>query len=291
MKMTNRRLSSFYPLSSLDGKNNYKRFVRIDKDGSILERVYLDVPDQSERERLICIHYLRHIAHHFLNENIGINFISRDNPWDFSIELSSGQIFNLEITSIADMPKHFLINKSEERFKKWKSKDLIPFHELEKINFLFPDDRLSEQISIMKESGISDSEYVKNPFKDAAGHIFLSNMPETSVSLENLVKDAIAKKASKRHSQKEKTVLIIDNRTSLFEISDYVRAASSLSSYFNSLPFPEIWFYTGYCSDNDGNNAEFSFAPFKVTDKQSDELNKMSTSNEIDKDGKFVWQG
>lgn len=289
--MTNRRLSSFYPLSSLDGKNNYKRFVRIERDGSIIERVYLDVPDPSERERLICIHYLRHIARHFLNEDVGINILARDKPWDFTLELSSGEIFNLEITSIADIPEHFLINKSEERFNKWKSQDLIPFYELEKIYGLFPDDALSEQISTMRESGISDTDHVENPIKNDAGNIFLSNMPETSVLLEDLLKNVLAKKANKRHTQKERTVLIVDNRTSLFEISDYLVAASSLSSYLNSLPFPEIWFYTGYCSDNDGNNAEFSFAPLKVTDIQSGYLQEMSSSKNLDKNGKFVWQG
>lgn len=289
MEMLQRRQSSFYPVSGLDDKNNYKRFSRIERDGSIVERVFLDVPDPSERELLICMHYLRHIARHFLKEDVGLNILARDNPWDFSLELSTGDVFYVEITSIADMSKHFSINKSEERLNKWRSENLIPLHELEKLNWLFPDKGVEELVSTYKESGISDGDYVENPFRGEGTYIFLSSMPETSVSLEELIKDAIAKKERKGHSHKEKTVLIIDNRTSLFEISDYVMAANSLSEYCNSLPFPEIWFYTGYCSDNDGNNAEFSFAPLKVTDKQRIDLQKISASKEIDEDGKFVW--
>lgn len=91
--MAQSRQSSFYPVSRLDNKNNYKRFSRIERDGSIVERVFLDVPDPSERERLICMHYLRHITRHFLKEDVGVNILTRDNPWDFSLELSTGEFF------------------------------------------------------------------------------------------------------------------------------------------------------------------------------------------------------
>lgn len=114
-------------------------------------------------------------------------------------------------------------------------------------------------------------------------------MPETSVSLEELIKSAIVKKERKRHLNKEKTVLVIDNRTSLFEISDYVHAAESLSEYCDSLPFPEIWFYTGYCSDSDGNNAEFSFAPLKLNDMQIMDWESITSSKKSDGDGKILW--
>lgn len=287
--MTQSRQSSFYPVSKLDDKSNYKRFVRIERDGSLVERVFLNVPDPSERERLICLHYLRHITRHFLKEDVGVNILARDNPWDFSLELSTGSFFYLEITSIADMPKHFAINKSEERLDKWRSEALIPLHELEKLSRLFSDKRVERLVSVYKDSGNSDDDLVDNPFVEGGERIFVSNMPETSVSLEELIKSAITKKERKRHLNKENTVLVIDNRTSLFEISDYVHAAESLSEYCDSLPFPEIWFYTGYCSDSDGNNAEFSFAPLKLNDKHIMDWERISSSERVDKDGKVVW--
>jgi len=62
-----------------------------------------------------------------------------------------------------------------------------------------------------------------------------------------------------------------------------------LSDYCHALPFPEVWFYTGYCSDNDGYNAEFSFAPLKLNDEQIKGWGRISSSKEVDKIGKLVW--
>ena len=114
-------------------------------------------------------------------------------------------------------------------------------------------------------------------------------MPETNESLKNIIENVIQKKEKKNHSEKETTVLVIDNRTSAFEISDFHVAARELSVYCESLPFPEIWFYTGYCSDNDGSNAEFSFAPIKVTNPQEVILEKIAGSGLVDTSGKVVW--
>ncbi len=105
--------SGFNPVASLDDKRNYKRFYRIESDGSIVERIFLDVPDPSHREHLIFLHYLKHLAKIFKNQAIGINLLGRDNPWDFRIELSTDEVFNIEITSIADSSKLFEIQKEK----------------------------------------------------------------------------------------------------------------------------------------------------------------------------------
>jgi hypothetical protein len=287
--MTKIKKSSFYPVSSLDGKNNFKEFKRIERDGSIIERVFLDISDPSKREEIICLHYLRHIGRHFYDESFGVNILSRDCPWDFKVELSLGHTFNLEITSIADMNEHFIINKREERFNQWKYEHEIPLHELDKLNRLFPNDTTKRIIDSLYASGKSENDMVKNPIKGCETNLFLSNMPETNESLKNIIENVIQKKEEKNHSEKETTVLVIDNRTSIFELSDFHVAARELSVYCESLPFPEIWFYTGYCSDNDGNNAEFSFAPIKVTNPQEVILEKMAGSGSVDTSGKVVW--
>ena len=70
-----------------------------------------------------------------------------------------------------------------------------------------------------------------------------------------MIKDAIESKEAKNHPEKENTVLIIDNRTLVYEYSDLHTASKLLSEMCNRSPFKEIWFYTGYASDYDGNNA------------------------------------
>lgn len=87
------RRSDFYPVKSLRDKHNYERFFRIERDGSIRETVHLDCPDVSHREQLICWHYLRHLVRHFVRENVGVTELGRDCPWDFKLQLSTGQVF------------------------------------------------------------------------------------------------------------------------------------------------------------------------------------------------------
>lgn len=281
------RKAHLFPVGDPEGQPNSKRWIRIESDGSRTERIFLDVPDISHREKLICIHYLRHMARHFCDERIGVNIVGRDAPWDFRLELSTGREFIVEITSIADNAKHFEVNLAEERLAKWRGVAKIPFHELKKLSELFP---LSEMPAIVQEhsrSGTSAGSLIDSPLKDQRSQLLLSTIPEPAESLAEQIRSAVSKKASKRHSGKEETVLIVDNRTSAFDIPDYAAAATSLETFLASLPFPEIWFYTGYYSSNDGAHAEFSFAPLKITEEQREVLERMS--GHVDEHGRFIW--
>lgn len=232
---------------------------------------------------------MRHVVRHFYTEEVGLNIASRDAPWDFGLELSTGERVNIEITSITDVTQNFKTLKSEERYVKWKNEKKIPFHELKKLSFLFSRSSLSDEVESLKKNGLNNKDMVDNPIYGESTTMFLSNMPESKVPLSEILKEAIDKKASKKHSEKEKTVLVIDNRSYLFEMDDFYLAAEELSAYCASQLFPEIWFYTGYFSDENGSNAEFSFAPLKVTPQQSKILEKMAGSKNVDECGKYVW--
>ena len=110
-----------------------------------------------------------------------------------------------------------------------------------------------------------------------------------SLCLDTYPKGIIAKKKiDKKHQDKEQTVLIIDNRTAAFDVPDYRAAAELLQPFLDTAPFPEIWFYTGYCSDDDGNRVEFSFGPLKITSEQEPILEEMASRSNFD-DGRVVW--
>lgn len=273
----------------MDGRHNFKRVFRIEKDASVTERIFLDVPDPAQRELLICLHYLKHITRVFLDESVGVNILSRDAPWDFKLQLSTGRIFNLEITSVADGPQHFELNKREERLAKWGVVASIPLHQLEKLNSLFPNEKIEKQILKHKANGVTANGLVDNPLQSTQTRMMLSNLFEPVDSLENQIKSAISKKIEKNHSEKEQTVLIVDNRTSAFDVKDYFAAVEALESFIESTPFPEVWFYTGYCSDNDGNNAEFSFSPLKATSDQRIVLEKLVETRNVDENGRLLW--
>ena len=282
------RRSGFYPVTSLDEKRNYKRFYRIEQDGSIVERVFLNVPDSAHREHLIFLHYLKHLVKLFKDQKIGINVLSRDNPWDFKIEISTGEIFNIEITSIADSSKLFEIQKREERYAKCCQQAEIRLRDLEKISILFPNEQLNKVVVDYLNEGISKDTNVKNPLKKEGANIFLSNMAKNLDPLENQIRTAIEGKVAKKHEEKEITVLIIDNRTSAYDMEEYSNACEELGDYLKSIPFPEVWFYTGYFSDDDGNNSEFSFGPLKIQEQQKTILENFINESNVDETGRII---
>lgn len=273
------RKSSFHPNCEMNDKHNFKPYNLIERDGTVFERIFLDVPDPSFREYLICMHYLKHQVMVFANEPMGLNIISRDEPWDFKIETSNKEIFNIEITSIADDNFHFEKMKREERLMIKSNVKELPIHELIKLNSFFPTEKVTELIDKLLSNGHSKKELVKNPFKGNHPNIFLSNSNHVEKNLEKLLRESISKKESKKHQEKENTVIIIDNRTLSYKISDFYDAFEKIEDLLSKSSFREIWLYTGYCSDNNGNNAEFSLAPMKTTEIQSKKLKHLTNKN------------
>jgi len=249
--------SSFHPNCDMGGKSNFKPCYRIERDGTIFERICLDVPDISLREELICRHYLKMYSKVFLRDTVvGVNILSRDDPWDFKIKFSTKEVFNVEITSIAEDSEVFEKLKREERLILKSKEEKLPLHELEKLNGFFPDPEDEELIKKYKESGISKNEFVANPYNEKKTTVFLTSRIFNNEPLEDLIRNAIETKESKKHDGKNNTVLIIDNRTLTYEYSDLKVASNNLQDFLASCSFKEIWFYTGYCSDINGNNSE-----------------------------------
>ncbi len=66
-------------------------------------------------------------------------------------------------------------------------------------------------------------------------------------------------------------------------MEEYSNACESLREYLKNIPFSEVWFYTGYFSDDDGNNSEFSFGPLKIQKQQTNMLEKLINESDIEK--------
>lgn len=284
----NTKKHHFHPINPVEGKNNYKLMYIIEKDGTIREKIFLSFTDSSERELVICLHYLRFIVKHFFSSAIGINIIDRDNPWDFKLELNNKDSFNLEITSISDNSELFKINKNQERLNSCYQHKTIRLRELKKLNSLFNSDESNKLLINYETQNISLDDKVSNPYyqKDI---IPISNLPKPPISLKENIKKIIRKKLEKNHMGKENTVLIIDNRTSAYDLDDYYHAIGELNSFIKKLPFPEIWFYTGFYSDNSGMNADYMFSPIKTTNKQNTILQKLSIN--ANSNGEIIWEG
>jgi hypothetical protein len=199
--------AGFFPVNSLANKRNFKRWLRIERDGSVNFRVFLDVPDRSLRELIVCKHYLRHIVRHFLKTDVGVNIIGRDDPWDFRVGLSTGEAIGIEIIAIADNETHFKINKREERLTKWSRTKTIPLHQLRKLNDLFTDRSIGVAIAAHCAAGGSESDLVPNPLFHETMRIIVSAVPAPRDPLERQIQKAVLSKMAKPHTGKDATVL------------------------------------------------------------------------------------
>ncbi len=278
------RKSSFFPIQNFKDKTNCKLYGIIEEDGSILERVFLNVFDTEHREFLIFSHFISRRVKYFYKTEIGINIISRDKPWDFEIELSTNEFINIEITSIADNHWQFEMLKSEERIAKQSNNERIPLRELIKLNKLFPDKQTEDIINGYLKENLSKDSIIKNPFFEKTV-MTIGRTEKPSKKLSEIIDESITKKEQKNHQNKEITVLIIDNRTFIFEIKDFQLALDELFERIQESPFMEIWLYTGYYSSNDGNDAEYSLMPLKITKQQRLILEELITKNGVDDKG------
>lgn len=273
-----RQRRGFFPIKSPEGKLNCKPHFRIERDGTAVQSVFLNVPDLRIREYIICIHFLRSYVRWVLQETIGFNILSRDLPWDFAIGMSNGTKVNIEIVSIADNEQLFKNNKREEELDVVANMKKISRRRLDKINRLF---------STEKIVGNNYEEGIDNPWYTHGKRVVVSHVPPPDGDLFQLLERTIASKASKPHMDKRKTILIVDNRTSAFDINDFHEAASRFSKLKSKCPFREVWFYTGYYSDNDGCSAEWSLAPVLVSNRTAKRMrsNMALLGSEPDQDG------
>lgn len=264
---TNTKAKEFNPIHGLESKNNFQRFFLVEKNGETKERIILFVSNIDLREQIICNQFLGRYVMLFIEKPIGIKFISRDKPWDFEIELSNSEKLILEITSIADETDLFRIFKYQERISEKSNYEKIEFHELVKLNELFPDSEIQKLIENFKTLKTSKNQLVQNPHYKKQ-FIFESSLNEDLLSFDKILKISIDKKVKKNHPNKENVILIIDNRTVTYDLESVINHLETLDEYFYNLPFREVWLYTGYYSDFDGSNAEFSLIPLKLEEQK-----------------------
>lgn len=262
--INNKDENVLYPKENMEQKQNYKRQFFIRPDGSIFQKILLNVTDKRLREEIISAHFLKFIAKHIIKNNIGVNIISRDAPWDFRFSLSTGLEFNVEIVSVADSRMQFEILSREERRDSLRYQKRIRLRDLQKTEKIFPSDLLKYEIEGHVKRGVDADDYVDNPDFGGLGIVYLSAVPLRESRLDKLLGLAIDEKEKKPHSGKDSTALIIDDRTSVIYTADFIDAINSISDKITNNKFREIWLYTGYCSDNDGNNECFTLISMKM---------------------------
>ena len=117
----------------------------------------------------------------------------------------------------------------------------------------------------------------------------MGGMPPPTEDLAQCIATAIRKKASKLHVDKSETVLVIDNRTVTYDQPDFERVMPEISAMAAESGFAEVWIYTGYCSDDDGNNAEFTLLSLKTTEARMRAHQARAAERGVDDFGRLVF--
>lgn len=173
------------PNEDLSDKSNYKLFIIIDRDGKEQKKVRFSIPNIEMREHTIFFNFLSRYVKFFVKETVGVNIISRDNPWDFEVQLSNNQKIIAEITSIAENEDFFKKMKYEEKMSELSNYPEIEFHQLEKINFNFPNEEIDSIIQNYKKNKTPKNSLIKNPLYEHNTFIFLSNIIKALIILRN----------------------------------------------------------------------------------------------------------
>jgi len=261
--------------------------IIIARDGSIRERVALQTITPEHREQLILLHYLRQQRLCFTKEEIGVNILTRDAPWDFEIELSTGERLFVEITAIADGQFQFEREKREERLRHAALRPTIRVRDLRKLRKMFDCPALVAAESIHRQTP-SDLE-IDNPLHGEGVSLLIGMIQPVTQSLDAQIVKAVHSKITKRHGNKDRVVLILDFRGNYLEPDDLYAAAHKIASLLEESPFLEIWFYVGYFSDDQGNDAEFSMTPLKLGREKAEKLRELTQQKGLDKFGRLLF--
>ncbi|MDA7427438.1 hypothetical protein PGB28_03125 [Primorskyibacter aestuariivivens] len=246
--------SGFYPEKDPRKLHNCKQYFWIQPDGSTVAAAYLNALEDCFREEIILQDYVSHLCQ-TLRISLGMNYLARDNPWDFRIGFSTGVDCNVEITSITDRADFWKKITAEELIQRHSYYPTVRLGILKKISDFFPDQELSELIATHRRNGLSNSHEVENPYYPEKPKLFTSLSPSPTSDVGEAIRNAITSKLRKRHKGKDETILIIDNRTTTTELTQVISAIERETEFLMWSEFPEIWLYTGY---GGGRNRKFS---------------------------------
>ncbi|MDO6591829.1 MULTISPECIES: hypothetical protein [Rhodobacterales] len=267
--------SKFAPLADLSDKHNYCRHSFTEYDGSVSEVVRLNVWDDRHREDIIGFHFAQQYAKVYYgeqHEQPQFYVIGRDEPWDFEYVMHDGTNFFVEICRVAD--KNLLkAMKIENDVTCLLLKDELRGFEILKIEKHFPGTVPEGLLGQIKTKQDRQKTFAWNN-SHGAPKLFIRPPMNPRLNLSKEIRTALMKKAAKKHDGKERTIVVLDNLTTHSEPDNFFQAVEELSSFINDLPFSAIWLYTGYYSDDDGYNCEFSLVPIKLSEKETKYLMK-----------------
>lgn len=259
----------FSPKTDVTDKANCGVHIFIEPDGSVTQVVRLNVLNDRHREDILGFHFSQQYAElHYreIEEKPQFYLVGRDCPWDFEYVLHDGTTFFLEICRIADIGL-LKATKAENDIISLLQKDNLRGYEILKIERHFPG-LLSGELVKSVQTKVDKQKVYRVGEQGFNPRIFLRPTMMPRVNLVDEIRTAVSKKVAKPHKGKESTILLLDNLTTHADPTHFFEAVDTLHDYLDEVPFASIWVYTGYYSDDDGHDCEFSLLPIKLSDRE-----------------------
>lgn len=248
-------------------KNNFSRHVFIELDGTVTEAIRLNVLDDRIREDIVAYHFCQQFAklRYFESpEQPQFYIVGRDCPWDFEYVMHDGHTFYLEICRVAD-EKLLRAIRAENDCTTLMQKDKLKGFEILKVERLFPGTFEPGLLRSISTKDAKQKLFQNEPSIDTP-RLFLRPTMWPDLNLAAALETAIRKKMKKRHSRKAETTIVLDNLTTHSAPSDFHDAADQIYDFLQEAPFEAIWIYTGFYSDLDGGNCEYTLIPIKLSE-------------------------
>lgn len=265
---------NFHPLNPLHTSSimhNCKETHVIGRDGSILLLKRLFAPQQI-KEEIIFNHLMKALVQSkYIKPYQDFIKFERDAPWDFIVETNCGKAFNVEVTEFTDSQQSRQINEEKElELKLLSTKKEAKYISIRKaIDYL----NLNPALLFELPKG-NNKKIVENPlFGKLDDILFWSNYSKDKNNFEELVK-TLKKKINKKNTGKENTIVVLDNRSNFFDFFDFLKFQEWVHENKNTIPFKEIFVYTGYFSTDDGSIAEYSIISLGISSELNNALQK-----------------
>ena len=255
---------------------NCKIWYWIGRDGKTKEKVMLSFRDGKKREEIIAYHF-RCFYKGAYGFDLPSKLIERDSPHDFTFSSNSGEKLFLEIVAVSDADSGF--KKQSNQIKLDKILDSVGFSTIAILPHNTNNKELKEAVQKLNSTPIIQN--INDELSKLYEELFISKKPVIrrindkarqrltltdgeNPPLEKIIHNAIKYKENKKYPKAQGMVLIVDEQLIQYSVKDFEKACVNLLTKFGKYTFKEIFVYSGRYSNNDGNEASFSFYPIKA---------------------------
>ncbi len=258
-----------------DEIKNYQQWKTIERDGTTKDKLMLSLQDKRKREEIIDYHFKK-----FYKETYGVelpsSLIERDNPHDFTFANAAEEKFYLEIVAVSDTHEGFRKHRHHAKLDALLKNEpmsvfgFIPWNatnkDIEKAVLEMEkeppvNDMASSSMQILNQSIIAQKPIIRKTTDLIKLRLFMTD--GVNVPLEKIVTAEIKKKEAKQYKYVKDMTLIVDDQIIMYNREDIARSWFDLVLANQKSTFKEIFLYSGYYANENGNNAQFTIWPIK----------------------------